>query len=126
MGTITERTIARFIVELFKKMKRQVRRRNERQRTQGSRSVLLLVLGGKPGKRLLPSCLKTLGIPISTAHRAVSQLIHKGWLKDSPHPEDGRKRVVELSEQGVAGGLWSQGIEWLKLYSELVPVPSAH
>ncbi len=61
---------------------------------------------------------RTLGIPTSTVHRSVSRLIDKGWLKDSPHPTDGRRRVVELSDQGISGGLWAEGIEWIERFSE--------
>ena len=117
MATITERTIARFIVELFKKMNDKYGGETSVNELRVVAQCYYLYSEGNRGTSVT-ELSETLGIPISTAHRAVSQLIHKGWLKDSPHPEDGRKRVVELSEQGVAGGLWSQGIEWLKLYSE--------
>lgn len=57
---------------------------------------------------------KSLDIPTSTVHRAVTSLIDKGWLVDRRHPDDGRRRIIELSKQGVSGGLWDAAIEFLE------------
>ncbi len=59
-----------------------------------------------------------LNIPTSTVHRAVTNLMSKGWIVDKPDLSDGRKRIISLSEQGVSGGLWRVIADWIEGYPE--------
>lgn len=56
---------------------------------------------------------QNLDMPTSTVHRAVVSLINKGWLYDRPHAEDGRKKLIGLSEQAIRGGLWNSAADFL-------------
>ena len=116
-GEITPLTIAHFISELYARQAQKYGGETSLNELRTIAHCYLVYSKGEDGTSVT-ELSRELGIPTSTTHRAVTQLIEKGWLTDSPHPEDRRRRVVRLSEQGVSGGLWQEAIAWLDRYSE--------
>ena len=117
MGQVTERTIAKFISALYAKQAEKYGGDTTINQLRTMAQCYLIHTETGEGTSIT-ELSDILEMPTSTVHRSVTELIQKGWLRDSPHPTDGRRRIVELSEQGVSGGLWAQGIEWIREYSE--------
>ena len=113
---VTETTIAKFIAKLLEALSKKYggdATLNE------ARVIAHCYLSHSLGKTTsITHISSSLGMPTSTAHRAVTNLIKNGWLRDERDPEDGRRRVIQLTNQAVDKGLWQAGIQWVEEYSE--------
>ena len=113
---ITEKTIAQFIDTLLEQLGGKYGGEATLNEARVIACCYLTHSLGQSGS--ITSISKGLGIPTSTAHRAVTNLIDKGWLQDRQDPQDGRRRIIELTEKAIDGGLWQAGIHWLEDYAE--------
>ncbi len=119
---ITNRTIAEFTFRFWHKMSENY----GGERTVNELRVLNAVLGCNLKKNSV-SCswgttqiAKHLGIPKSTVSRAVYNLVQKGWLREKPHPEDRRRRIVLLGPNAVEHRKadWQEFCDWIVAHSE--------
>jgi DNA-binding MarR family transcriptional regulator len=74
----------------------------------------------------------TLGIPRSTVSRIVADCIEKGWVIETPHTEDGRKKELLIVPGHPDGDNFEKGfrhllIETVQLFDsgKIVPVDSS-
>lgn len=116
-GTITRRTIARFIEALFAKQSDKYGGDTTLNELRVIACCYRVYTDTGAGTSVT-ELAQALAMPTSTVHRSVTSLIEAGWLRDSVHPDDRRRRIIRLSEQGIAGGLWETAIDWLEEFSE--------
>ena len=113
---VTEKTIARFIDSLLEQLAGKY---GGEATLNEARVIAYCYLTHSIGETASITSISTaLDIPTSTSHRAVTNLIDKGWLRDRQDPKDGRRRIIELTEKAIGGGLWQAGIHWLEDYAE--------
>lgn len=113
---ITEKTISKFIELLMgEAAKKYGGETTINEYRVAANCYLRYVLGQTTSISELSSVLD---IPTSTTHRSVTNLISKGWLTDQPDPKDGRRRIIELTDKAISGGLWNKAINWLDEYAE--------
>ncbi|MEM7543452.1 MAG: MarR family transcriptional regulator [Pseudomonadota bacterium] len=116
MGKITRKTISDFITTLYAV---QADKYGGETTLNELRVVAECYRAHAYGHIISVSTLaNSLQIPMSTAHRAVTNLIAKGWIHDRRDPEDGRRRVIELTEKGLQTNLWETGAHWIEAFSE--------
>ena len=116
-GKITDRTISDFITSLYAV---QAEKYGGETTLNELRVIAHCYRAHAYKERVSVSLLaKSLNIPMSTVHRAVTNLIAKGWISDHKDPFDGRKRVIELTSRALETNLWETGAKWIEKYSEV-------
>ena len=79
---------------------RRMRMRHDDDLVDPAQMPLLFLLSCRGAVRLNDIALST-HLDASTVSRHVKQLLDKGLIACSPDPEDGRARLVEISDQGT-------------------------